>query len=98
MRLHTLTDVQPNTSFVGYYVTYAPTRWLLHTWLLPLLPGGVADYLQLPINNHFIAVFFALDFALCAMCTVWTPDGRSATPSPRRLLQSIAFGSINAKS
>lgn len=78
--------------FCGHYAVWFALRAALRA----ALPRAWAAA-HLEVTHTFIAVFFAVDQLLCALCVYATPRGRSAPVSARRLLQSVVFGFLNTK-
>jgi hypothetical protein len=56
-----------------------------------------ARYLQLPITMRFIGGWFIVDQLSCLLLCFWHPVGKPARVAPKRILQSVAYGFLNAK-
>ena len=58
---------------------------------------AAAHYLRIPITWTVIAIWLVIDQLSCLLLCVWHPVGRPVRVSPKRLLQSVTYGFLNAK-
>mmetsp|Transcript_4839 Transcript_4839/g.5967 ORF Transcript_4839/g.5967 Transcript_4839/m.5967 type:complete len:434 (-) Transcript_4839:13-1314(-) len=49
------------------------------------------------ISYEHLALFLLVDQLLCTICLFYSPKGRTATPSRKRILQSVVYGFLNTK-
>jgi hypothetical protein len=81
--------------YVMHFLTFAGLQ--TGTWLLGRRFPIVAHYTRIPVSLALIGVWFAVDQLTCLVLSFWSPVGKPVRVSPKRFLQSVAYGFLNAK-
>ena len=81
--------------YVMHFATFAALQ--TGTWLLGRQFPVVAHYTRIPVSLTVVGVWFAVDQLTCLVLSFWTPIGKPVRVTPKRFLQSVSYGFLNAK-